>query len=93
MAFSVADRAYFSDFRYGATHGLTISRPHISRLTGRPIVVFARAFRDGTGQFAGIKQLFKGQQLIEQLSTHLLFVIVSLRERPGGAGPQYAAEK
>ncbi len=52
--FSVADRAYFADFKSAEAHGLTISRPLISRLTGRPIVIFARAFRDGTGQFAGI---------------------------------------
>ena len=52
--FSVADRAYFRDLKSGAAHGLSISPPLISRLTGKPIVVFTRAFRDSAGVFSGI---------------------------------------
>lgn len=51
-AFSVADRDYFRALADGAK-GLVISRPLLSRVTGRPVLVFARAYRTPEGAFGG----------------------------------------
>lgn len=52
--FSIADRDYFLDLKSGKTTGLLLAGPLESRLTGRPIITIARAFRARNGNFAGI---------------------------------------
>ena len=56
-AFSVADRGYFVDARRLNDDTLLISKPLTSRLTGQPILIFARAIRDRRGDFAGVVAL------------------------------------
>lgn len=55
--FSVADRDYFADAKRLNDDTLLISKPLTSRLTGRPILIFARAIRDQRGNFAGLVAL------------------------------------
>lgn len=52
--FTVNDRDYFQALKSGKVTGLLISKPLVSRLTGDQVVVLARAYRDPSGQFAGI---------------------------------------
>jgi diguanylate cyclase (GGDEF)-like protein/PAS domain S-box-containing protein len=52
--FNVRDREYFQDVMNGGKDTMYVSRPVRSRLSGHDILIFARAYRDRTGQFAGI---------------------------------------
>ena len=54
---SVADRDYFVDAKRLNDDALLISKPLTSRLSGQPILVFARAIRDRRGDFAGVVAL------------------------------------
>lgn len=51
---NIADRPYFTRLRDDASAGLVISRPLLSRITGRVVIVFARRLEDRAGHFAGI---------------------------------------
>jgi len=51
--FSVADRDYFLDLKAGHV-GLHVGKPLISRLSGAPILIFARSLRKPNGDFAGL---------------------------------------
>ncbi len=51
--FNVADRAYFIALKRGH-EGLYVSKPLISRLSGSPILIFARSYRHPDGRFAGV---------------------------------------
>jgi diguanylate cyclase (GGDEF)-like protein/PAS domain S-box-containing protein len=52
-AFNVADREYFAILKHGH-QGLYVTKPLISRISGRPILLFARSYRHPDGRFAGI---------------------------------------
>jgi len=52
--FSVADRKFFVDLKSGSAHGLVVSELQRSPMSGKPVLVFARAFRDSEGAFAGV---------------------------------------
>ncbi len=51
--FNVADRAYFADLKRGHD-GLYVTKPLISRISGHPVLLFARSYRHPDGRFAGI---------------------------------------
>jgi signal transduction histidine kinase len=50
---SVAEREYFQQLKSNPSLGLVISKPLVSSVTGKPILIFARAVLDAKGQFAG----------------------------------------
>jgi len=54
LSFNVSDREYFKALESGAAEGLYVSHPLKSRLSDGDILVFARAYRDKAGSFAGI---------------------------------------
>ncbi|PAS98325.1 MAG: hypothetical protein CGU28_01850 [Candidatus Dactylopiibacterium carminicum] len=51
---SVADRDYFLALSAGSADFLFVSAPVFSRITGTQVLIFARAYRDGQRQFAGV---------------------------------------
>ncbi len=51
---NLSDRDYFQVHRDNDSVGLFISRPLVSRLTGRPLVAFSRRLSHPDGSFAGI---------------------------------------
>ena len=53
-SFSLTDRQYFQELKAGRVSGLYISEPLKSRLTGNPVMIFARPVLDDAGQFLGI---------------------------------------
>jgi diguanylate cyclase (GGDEF)-like protein len=52
--FLVTNRDYFQALKTGKAAGLLVSKPLKSMITGRFIVIFARAIRDRAGRFSGI---------------------------------------
>jgi len=54
VSFSVTDRPYFQEIKAGGQTGLVVTRPIKSRLTGGDVLIFARAYHDRNGAFAGI---------------------------------------
>lgn len=50
---SVIERDYFQQLKSNPSLGLVISKPVVSYVTGKPVLIFARALLDGKGQFAG----------------------------------------
>ncbi|MDR2838943.1 MAG: EAL domain-containing protein [Azonexus sp.] len=51
---NISDRDYFVRLRDDRNAGLAISRPIVSRVTGKTVIVFARRLEDFRGNFAGI---------------------------------------
>ena len=51
---SLRERDFFQKLKSNPSLGLVISKPVLSYITGKPVLVFARALLDGTGRFAGI---------------------------------------
>jgi len=51
---SLSDREHFRTLKAHPAQGLLISKPLISLVTGKPILVFARALQTTNGTFAGI---------------------------------------
>jgi len=70
---NVADRVYFQTLRDQPRAGLVFSEVLVSRITGRHIVVVAKALRDGQARFRGIVlaaiELGHFQKLFESLDT------------------------
>jgi diguanylate cyclase (GGDEF)-like protein/PAS domain S-box-containing protein len=70
---NLADRDYFIALKAGGVPGIFFSQVMTSRITGRPVVVAARALRSADGQFLGIVSAPLELNYFEQLfrSVHL----------------------
>ena len=53
-AANIADREYFQELRANPDAGLVISKQIRGRIGGKLIVVYARAYKNGQGQFQGV---------------------------------------
>ncbi len=53
-AISIADREYFQALRRNPSTGLVISQPLVGRLSGKWILIFARALNRADGSFDGV---------------------------------------
>ena len=51
--FSVVDRDYFKKLKADPSDRLLVSKPLVGRMSGNPIIVFARALKDTNGKFSG----------------------------------------